>query len=328
MDFIYPLIRPLLFLLDGEFSHTITIQLLDKCPWLVRKFSFYKPVVVSGVQFKNPIGIAAGLVKNADALIALARMGVGSIEVGTVTPHWQSGNDGPRLERIISDQALVNRMGFNNKGFLIVRERLLAVRKKLQNMNVVIGVNIGKQKSTPIEEAHLDYIEGIRFFKTCADYFVLNISSPNTKDLHLLQYGNRFSDMLSKVTTYWQQIDLLNQAKPPIFIKISPVLSEKEISFIIDCCVSAGINTIIATNTLPTEQGGLSGLPLAQRSKETLTLIKKINPSIQVISSGGIMSSHEGIERFQLGASIIQLYSGLIYQGPGLIRNIAKLLDK
>ena len=326
-DFIYTkVLRPLFFLIDGEKSHDIVITALSLFPWCIRLRKCEKKVVVDGLEFRNPVMIAAGLVKNAEALYGLARLGVGAIEVGTVTPQRQVGNPKPRLFRDKKGCSLLNHMGFNNQGFLLVKERILQHRTKVAELGVKIGVNIGKQASTELDKAHIDYCKGIDFFYDCADYLVVNLSSPNTPDLTNLQIGNKMQDLLTKICSHWQEAQKRHNRKVPLMVKISPNLTPDNLLTIGRFCADK-FSAIIATNTIPTKKGGISGLPLRLPSRNTLSFLKKSIPDLSVISAGGIMTSKEAMQRLAMGAVMVQLYSGLIFSGTNLINSTLDSLE-
>lgn len=321
------IVSPLLFLIDGETSHRLVMAMLMKFPWIIRKRKYHHPVTIDGVTFNNPVGIAAGLIKDGIAIHALARLGVGFIEVGTVTPQSQQGHPRPRLFRKKKERSLVNHMGFNNPGFLIVRERVLEAKPILRELGTKIGINIGKQASTRLALAYQDYCKGLDFFYDCADYLVINISSPNTAGLTTLQQGEGVKELLRAIGTHWHSLIASRGNKVPLLVKISPHLSEEEISTIVRDCNTWQFSGIIATNTMPSAEGGISGAPLNTHSKRTLNSIKKFFPQMPVISVGGIDTPDKGIERLQSGASLVQLYSGLVYYGPTLATEILERIE-
>ena len=291
--------------------------------------------IVAGIKFPNPVGLAAGFDKNAQWVDLLSKLGFGFIEIGTVTPKPQPGNPKPRLFRLPKDKALINRMGFNNDGADVIAERLSKLDR--QKINAVIGGNIGKNKTTPNEEAIGDYLICFEKLFNYVDYFVVNVSSPNTPGLRELQEKDFLFALL-------QAVQVANQAKPnpkPVFLKISPDLHNNQVDEIISVVVETGITGIIATNTtisregLKTDletvekagEGGLSGKPLAQISHGMLWYIRNKCPKdVVLISSGGLMHAHQTKTRLDDGADLVQLYTGFIYEGPGLIKRIKKLL--
>jgi len=289
---------------------------------------------VFGLKFKNPVGLAAGFDKNAEYIEEMANFGFGFIEIGTVTPRPQPGNDKPRMFRLVSDEALINRMGFNNQGADVAAGRL----KYLKNREgVIIGGNIGKNKVTPNEEAVNDYIYCFNALYDYVDYFVVNVSSPNTPGLRDLQEKEPLMHILNS-------LQALNYAKPhpkPILLKIAPDLTDSQLDDIIEIVTTTKIAGVIATNTtisreglhsnpeLVQETGGVSGKPLTKRSTEVIRyLSEKSNQAFPIIGVGGIHSATDAIEKLDAGASLVQIYTGFIYEGPGLIGDICKSILK
>jgi len=336
------IIRPILLKFDPEAVHHFTF----KCFKLFQKSALIRSVVSAqfkvndprlerelfGLKFPNPVGLAAGLDKNAEAFDFLGSMGFGFIEIGTVTPIAQSGNPLPRLFRFINDKALINRMGFNNEGVEKVIERL---RKK--KTNVLIGGNIGKNKITPNEDATSDYIKCFDALYNYVDYFVVNVSSPNTPNLRELQDKEPLTKLLSDL----MELNRSKEKPKPILLKIAPDVNHSQLDDIIDIVKTTSIDGIVATNTTISREGlsyseneiervgagGLSGKPLRERSTEVIRYIhKKSNGSIPIIGVGGIMSKKDALEKLEAGASLIQLYTGFIYEGPALIKAINKEL--
>ena len=330
----YPLIRPLLFQLPPETSHYLTLNTLNfvqqlKLSALLFGKSIQLPTTVMGLTFPNPLGLAAGLDKNAACIQGLSALGFGFIEVGTVTPRPQLGNPKPRLFRLPHAQALINRMGFNNQGV----EQLLNNIKK-SNFQGILGINIGKNADTPLEKAVNDYFIGLTQVYPYASYIVVNISSPNTSGLRKLQYDDEFELLLS--TLKKRHVDLANRYDKyvPLVIKIAPDLTASQLESIAQKLLAYQIDGVIATNTtlsrknvehLPhaNETGGLSGEPLFKSSTEVVKqLYHYLGGDIPIIASGGIMSVEDAIEKIQAGASLLQIYTGLIYHGPSLIKEI------
>lgn len=287
---------------------------------------------VFGLTFKNPIGLAAGFDKNAEYVDELVDLGFGFIEIGTVTPKPQSGNDKPRMFRLTADEALINRMGFNNQGVDVAATRLKFLKKRSE---VIIGGNIGKNKLTPNEEAVNDYILCFDALFDVVDYFVVNVSSPNTPGLRDLQEKAPLMHILNTL----QQRNLKNGISRPILLKIAPDLTNSQLDDIIEIVTTTGIAGVIATNTtidreglrspinLTRETGGLSGKPLTKRSTEVIRyLSEKSNKAFPIIGVGGIHSAEDALEKLEAGASLVQLYTGFIYEGPGLIKRICKKL--
>lgn len=337
---IYPILKFFLFKIQPEKAHHLTFAML-RLPLVSRIASpFYQvnhPSLereVFGLHFKNPVGLAAGLDKDAIAFNQLGRLGFGFVEIGTVTPKAQPGNDQPRLFRLPKNKALINRMGFNNHGAAAAAERL----KTRNNSNLIIGGNIGKNKVTPNEEALNDYLACFHTLYPVVDYFVVNVSSPNTPNLRALQEKEPLLQLLSSL----QEENLKKDAKP-ILLKIAPDLSNAQLDDIIDIVTQSKIAGVIATNTTisrdglsyPAEKiqeigaGGLSGKPLTARSTEVIRYLKqKSHNAFPVIGVGGIHSAKDAQEKLAAGADLIQLYTGFIYEGPGLIKDINKSLIK
>ncbi len=331
------LIRPILFCFDPEKVHYFTfstIKLLSKIPGLSGLFRALYEVKdsrleteVFGLKFKNPVGLAAGFDKNAVLYKELSNFGFGFIEIGTLTPKAQDGNPKKRLFRLREDSAIINRMGFNNGG---VEEAVLRLKK---NNGVLIGGNIGKNKVTPNEEATSDYEICFEALFDYVDYFVVNVSSPNTPNLRALQDKEPLTELL-------QTLQNKNLAKPkqkPILLKIAPDLTDEQLLDIIDIVNETKIAGVIATNTTLSreglasenkiETGGLSGKPLAKRSTEVIRFLsEKSNKSFPIIGVGGIHSAEDAIEKLEAGASLVQLYTGFIYEGPALVKAINKAI--
>ena len=306
---------------------------LSRAIWDVEDHRLEKEVF--GLKFKNPVGLAAGFDKNAELINELANMGFGFIEVGTVTPLPQPGNPKPRMFRLPADGALINRMGFNNLGVDVAAERIAAYRKSeaAARQRVMIGGNIGKNKVTPNDEATSDYVKCFDRLFDVVDYFVVNVSSPNTPGLRALQEKEPLMELLNTL----QQRNLQNDISRPILLKIAPDLTEEQLDDIVEIVQTTGIAGVIATNTtisrdglvtadqLKNQAGGLSGKPLTTRSTQVISYIhQKSKGSFPIIGVGGIHSADDAIEKLQAGASLIQLYTGFIYEGPGLIGRINK----
>jgi dihydroorotate dehydrogenase len=328
-------VRPLLFSLDAETAHRFTIELLHAASNFdvaLRMLRFLqppsKPKTLFGLTFRNPIGLAAGLDKNGVALPAWAAIGFGFIEIGTVTAKAQPGNLKPRIFRLPEQQALINRLGFNNDGADVIAERFRRLRRSGRWPAVPVGVNIGKSRATPLEHATDDYLYSFRLLRNFADYIALNISSPNTPGLRELQEPQRLSELLQAIGRE------SGAARKPVFVKISPDLSSTELKALLAVCEENAVAGVIATNTtidhssIPSaldEQGGLSGPPL--REKAT-TLVREIvgKSAIPVIASGGIFDAQSAQEKFRAGAQLIQLYTGFVYRGPRLLREIMEVM--
>ena len=331
------IISPFLFLFDPEKIHTFTfflIKVFFKIPILGFIIeSFYKvksPKLVRklfGLTFENPVGIAAGFDKNATHISEFEKFGFGFIEIGTVTPKPQNGNPKKRLFRLKEDTAIINRMGFNNDGVTKIKNRL----KK--NYNVLIGGNIGKNKVTPNSQAKNDYIICFKELYNYVDYFVVNVSSPNTPGLRELQSKEFLNDLFIELN----KLRSTEPIKKPILIKISPDLSKEKILEILEVIDTNNIDGIIATNTTidypnlksknKNEKGGLSGAPLYDKSNEVISFIsKKTNGKLPIIGVGGISTPEQAVKKIEAGAHLIQLYTGIIYEGPGIVRKINKKL--
>ncbi len=333
----YKLVRKFLFLFDAEEIHELStklIKLFNFIPFL--SFLLRKCYLISdkslerelfGIKFKNPIGLAAGFDKNATLFNDFRNFGFGFIEIGTVTPLPQDGNPKKRIFRLSKDEALINRLGFNNSGVEIIKKNLN--RKK----NVIIGANIGRNSSTSNEEAHFDYIKCYNELYPYVDYFAINISSPNTKGLRDLHNKDLLEPLIKKITS-------LNYSKgnpKPILLKISPDVGFSQLDQIIELVIEYKIHGIIATNTSisregllsknKSETGGLSGKPINKRSNEIISYIsKKSNKAFPIIGAGGILSAEDAVQKVKSGADLVQLYTGFIYNGPKLIRSINKAL--
>lgn len=330
----YQVLRPLLFLNGAETAHNLTLRALRNAeriginPW---KQAFYdrQPVTVMGLTFPSRVGLAAGMDKDGECIDGFGALGFGFLELGTVTPRPQPGNPKPRLFRIPSKQAIINRMGFNNKGAAHLVEQIQRAR-----FRGIIGVNIGKNKDTPLENAHEDYLACLTQVYGCADYIAVNVSSPNTAGLRSLQaadYLRRLLELLLQQRSILQQE---HQRFVPIAVKLAPDLSDDELASIVGVLNESGIDGVIATNTtiskdevasLPhgNEQGGLSGRPLTQQAQQILYAVRSLlSSTIPVIAVGGIMNGTDAQERVKAGAALVQLYTGLIYRGPQLVREV------
>lgn len=331
------LIRPLLFLFDPEEVHHFTFSLLkfiQKFPFVPALFrqtyAVKNPALereVFGIKFPNPVGLAAGFDKDAKLYKELANLGFGFIEIGTVTPKPQPGNEKKRLFRLKKDAAIINRMGFNNKGAWEAAKRL---RK---NKKILIGGNIGKNKMTPNEQATHDYEICFEALYSVVDYFVVNVSSPNTPNLRELQDKKPLMELLQTL----QERNLKKPEPRPILLKIAPDLTDDQLWDIIEIVQTTQIAGVIATNTTISrenlksenqkETGGLSGKPLAKRSTEVIRFLsEKSGKSFPIIGVGGIHSPEDALEKLEAGASLIQIYTGFIYEGPGLIRRINRAI--
>ena len=329
----YSLVRKFIFSMQPESAHEFTIKALKMAGKL--PFPIFptpdNPVEVMGLKFKNPIGLAAGADKNGEAIDGFGKLGFGFIEVGTVTPLAQDGNPKPRQFRILEAEGIINRNGFNNLGVDVLVENVKRVK-----YDGILGINIGKNAVTPIENALDDYQICLRKVYEYADYITVNISSPNTKNLRSLQYGEALDKLLSGLKAEQARLSQKFQQYKPLVLKIAPDLTEEEIASVADSLIRHRIDGVIAGNTtlsretvaglINAEQvGGLSGKPLnALSTKLIMRLAKELNGALPIIGSGGIHSLASGQEKIDAGAKLLQVYSGLIYEGPGLIQTLAK----
>ncbi|MDG3088092.1 quinone-dependent dihydroorotate dehydrogenase [Vibrio hannami] len=335
---LYRLARTGLFQLDAEKAHDLAIDNFKRfqgtpVDLFYRQNLPVREVECMGLTFKNPVGLAAGLDKNAECIDAFGAMGFGFVEVGTVTPRPQPGNDKPRLFRITEAEALINRMGFNNKGVDVLVENV-----KRSNYDGIIGINIGKNKDTPIENGSEDYLICMEKTYEHAGYIAVNISSPNTPGLRTLQYGEALDSLLSDLKVKQAELEKKFGKYVPLALKIAPDLSDEEIVQICDSLVRYKIDGVIATNTTldrsivkgmkyAEETGGLSGRPLQSRSTEVIRLVHdELGDKLPIIGVGGIDSYVSAKEKMMAGAKLVQVYSGFIYHGPGLVRDIVKNL--
>ena len=330
---LYSLVRPILFSLDPELAHDVSLDMLQLFHRFLPRQRFEKPVRVMGLDFPNPVGLAAGLDKNADYLDGLGRLGFGFIEVGSVTPKAQPGNPQPRIFRLARKQCLVNRMGFNNDGV----DRLLQNVGDRQH-DFVLGINIGKNLSTPVEGALADYCLGFEKVYDRADYITINISSPNTPGLRDLQNEAALDELLSAIGELRMKLEDRHQLRKPLALKLSPDLARDAIKPTAEILRRHAIDALILTNTtisrdgvedqpFADEAGGLSGLALRDRSRQLLEdFYAELGDDLPIISVGGIDSAEEAGLRLELGAKLVQLYTGLIYRGPGLVGEIARSL--
>ena len=331
------LIKPILFLFDPEWVHHTVFYLLKvihRIPGmgnLIRSFYHLKDQRLErklfGLTFPNPVGLAAGFDKDANLYQELSNFGFGFIEIGTLTPKPQPGNPKKRLFRLPEDDGLINRMGFNNQG---VEE---AIKRLKKNKGVLIGGNIGKNKTTPNDEAVSDYVECFEALFPHIDYFVVNVSSPNTPNLRALQHKEPLQHLLQTL----KDLNLKRTSPKPILLKIAPDLTDDQLLDIIDIVTTVKIDGVIASNTTlsreklissnRSEMGGLSGKPVAERSTEVIRfLYEKSNNAFPIIGVGGIHSSEDAINKLNAGASLIQLYTGFVYEGPGVIKKINKAI--
>lgn len=332
----YTLLRPLLFKLEPEFAHRITFGVIEQISQLglLKSVSIScQPRNVMGLMFPNPIGLAAGLDKNGEHLDALATLGFGFIEIGTVTPRPQPGNPAPRIFRVPEANAIINRLGFNNQGVEQLVENI-----KRSNYQGILGINIGKNFDTPLEKAIDDYLIGLQKVYCHASYVTVNISSPNTKDLRQLQAADALDQLLGELKSEQAKLAQIHGKYVPMLVKIAPDLDQNQIESIARLLLKHCVDGVIATNTtisrigiehlsLAQVSGGLSGAPLTQRATAIIRQLHHfLQDAIPIIGVGGILSAGDAQDKLSSGASLIQLYTGLIYRGPGLIKEIAKTI--
>jgi dihydroorotate dehydrogenase len=328
----YLTLKRLLFSLDPEIAHDVSLWalgLLDIVPemahWRAKGvLDTRHAITVASVSFPGPVGLAAGLDKNAKAVLGFSSLGFHFLEVGTVTPRPQPGNEKPRLFRLLEDESIINRFGFNNEGQAAMAARL----RELPFRNIPLGVNLGKNKDTPLESAEEDYVSGARLLGPLADYLVINLSSPNTPGLRTLQNPK-------SVLSLSQRVKAASPATP-VFLKISPDLSAGELDELVDVILEAKLDALICTNTtlernvlseFKSESGGLSGRPLFQKSTHVLRQVfSRSQGRLPLVGVGGIFSGEDAWQKICAGASLVQLYSGFIYRGPALIREINNTL--
>ena len=337
---LYPLVRPALFSLDAETAHHLTLNALVRLqrlglPLSASPAASVAPIRVMGLDFPTPVGLAAGLDKNGEYIDALGALGFGFLEIGTVTPRPQPGNARPRLFRLPRAQALINRMGFNNHGV----DALIA-HVKAARYDGVLGINIGKNFDTPIEQATEDYLIGLRKVYPYATYVTVNISSPNTANLRDLQQDTQLNQLLARLKEEQHTLQRAHQRYVPLVVKIAPDMTEEAIAAVAECLLAHEVDGVIATNTTVSrdgvtglrfgdEAGGLSGAPLTGRATEVVAqLYACVGDRIAIIASGGVMSLADAQTKLAAGASLVQVYSGLIYRGPALIRELTEGLSQ
>lgn len=337
----YSFFRPVLFALDPERAHHAAFAALDAqaALGLARVWAGHlpasKPIAVMGLSFPNPVGLAAGLDKDAKHLRGLAQLGFGFIEVGTLTPKPQPGNPTPRMFRLVEHEALINRLGFNNGGVEDAVKRL-----QCRDVRVPVGVNIGKNAVTPIERAADDYLIAMRAVYATADYITVNISSPNTKNLRDLQAPDSVAALVATLTREGEKLAKLHGKRKPVAVKIAPDLDDAIIPEVVAAIIDAGADAIISSNTtisrdgvsqhpLAKETGGLSGAPLTARADAVLEkVVKAASGRVPIIGVGGIMSVADARRKLDIGASLIQIYTGMLYRGPGFVGELVRGLAK
>jgi len=361
----YPFFRSLLFRLDPEQAHALTLAALrvtgalPPLNWTIEQI--YKtpdqPVEAFGLIFKNPVGLAAGYDKDGVAIRGLAALGFGHIEIGTVTPRPQPGNPKPRIFRLLKDDAVINRMGFPSRGAEFVQnklnpslragliERIIGIQPRNKKRNVksinkggiILGVNLGKNKDTPNEEAVFDYLALLENFAPYADYLTVNVSSPNTAGLRQLQRRDALESLLTQLHAQRQLEEKKLEKKLPLLVKLAPDLAASELDDAIDVIIRTRMDGVIAVNTTlareglrlsyQNESGGLSGSPLRARSEAVLhQIVKRVNNKIPIVSAGGILNPDDAKRRLDNGAALVQIYTGLIYRGPGFVKEIMRAL--
>lgn len=335
---LYPLLRSVAFRFDPEFAHGMGMTFLklthrrDRPHWLAGSVPAC-PVRVMGLDFPNPVGLAAGLDKNGEYIDPLGALGFGFLELGTVTPRPQPGNPRPRLFRILSREAIINRMGFNNKGIDHLVEQVQRARYK-----GIIGINIGKNADTPIENAADDYLKGLRMAYPHADYIAINISSPNTKNLRTLQEGDSLARLLESLRNEQDTLATAHGHRVPLALKLAPDLNDDQLQEAARLLLHYSFDAVIATNTTlardavqgckhASEAGGLSGAPLRARSVEVIRALHSLlGGKIPIIGVGGIFSGDDAQEKLNAGARLVQIFTGFIYRGPTLVADIVRKL--
>ena len=337
---LYRLMRSLMFQLDAEKSHNLGLKGLNVLEMsglssLLHPKLVATPVTVMGLKFPNAVGLAAGLDKNGDYIEALAGIGFGFIEIGTVTPRPQAGNPQPRLFRLPEAEAIINRMGFNNLGVDHLIEQV-----KVAQIDAVLGINIGKNFDTPVDKAVDDYLIGLEKVYPHADYVTINISSPNTPGLRSLQFGESLNELLDALKEQQAKLQQQYDRYVPMAVKVAPDLENEEVAELAQAFAQFEIDAVIATNTTMSRQGvealqfgdeagGLSGRPVLEKSTEIVRLFRNELPEqLPIIAAGGIMSGDDAVKKLDAGANLVQIYSGLIYHGPKLISEIVKTIEK
>lgn len=331
----YSLLRPALFTMDPERAHDLTLASMSALGKALGPGALpeVKPVERMGLRFANPIGLAAGLDKDATAFNGLARFGFGFIEVGTVTPLAQPGNPKPRMFRLPAANAVINRMGFNNHGLDALLSRVAG-----RQYSGVLGINLGKNKDTPAAQASSDYVKGLEAVHKAADYVTVNLSSPNTPGLRDLQLGAALDELLNTLSEARKRLADRDGLSTPLLVKLAPDLADDDLNEMADQLVAGGVDGIIATNTTilrdavagqqhADEAGGLSGAPVYSRALDVIGKLRsRVGPEVTLVGVGGIDSPEKANERLAAGADLIQLYTGLIYQGPGLVKRCLRAL--
>ena len=339
----YAFARPFLFGMDAEAAHELTMDMLARgqrtpLQWAWCNETVRDPVQLAGLTFPNRVGLAAGLDKNARCIDALAAMGFGFVEVGTVTPKPQPGNPKPRMFRIPQKRALINRLGFNNEGLDAFIANVRRSQTRAQGKPLLLGLNIGKNATTPIEDATRDYLQCLEGVYPHADYVTVNISSPNTQNLRSLQSDEALDALLSDLAAHREKLTATHGRRVPLFVKIAPDLDEAQVSVIAATLQRHSMDGVIATNTtiardavqgLPhaNETGGLSGAPVFEASNAVIRQLRAaLGPKFPIIGVGGILSAEDAVAKVRAGADVVQIYTGLIYEGPSLVSRAARAL--
>ncbi|WP_043007628.1 quinone-dependent dihydroorotate dehydrogenase [Comamonas testosteroni] len=339
----YSLTRPILFGMDPEAAHDLTMNLMAKGQNTLLQKAWARPLIsdpieLAGLKFPNRVGMAAGLDKNARCIDALAAMGFGFVEVGTVTPRPQPGNPKPRMFRIPEKNALINRLGFNNEGLDAFLANVRRSQVRANGGAMLLGLNIGKNATTPIEEATSDYIKALDGVYPHADYVTVNISSPNTKNLRALQSDEALDALLGAVANRREQLSSQHGKRTPVFVKIAPDLDEEQVGVIAATLERHGMDGVIATNTTISrdavkglqhaeETGGLSGAPVLEASNQIIRQLRSaLGSRFPIIGVGGILSGADAVSKIRAGADVVQIYSGLIYRGPDLVTEAAQAI--
>ncbi len=342
----YALARPFLFGLDAEAAHELTMDMLARgqrtpLQWAWCNDTVDDPVELAGLTFPNRVGMAAGLDKNARCIDALGAMGFGFVEVGTVTPKAQPGNPKPRMFRLPQARALINRLGFNNEGLdaFLHNVQQAQFRKQHRKHRMLLGLNIGKNATTPIESATTDYLICLDGVYPHADYVTVNISSPNTQNLRALQGDAALDALLGAVAERREALATQHARRVPVFVKIAPDLDESQVAVIAGTLLRHGMDGVIATNTTISraavkglryaeETGGLSGAPVLEASNQVIRQLRAaLGSEFPIIGVGGVMSAEDAVSKIRAGANVVQIYTGLIYEGPALVANAAKAIQ-
>ena len=342
----YALTRPFLFGMDAEAAHELTMDMLARgqrtpLQWAWCNETVNDPITLAGLQFPNRVGMAAGLDKNARCIDALGAMGFGFVEVGTVTPKAQPGNPKPRMFRLPQARALINRLGFNNEGLEAFLRNVQQAQFRKQNRQqhpMLLGLNIGKNATTPIENATSDYLICLEGVYPHADYVTVNISSPNTQNLRALQSDAALDALLGAIAERREALATQHQRRVPVFVKIAPDLDEAQVAVIAATLQRHGMDGVIATNTTISraavqgmrhaeETGGLSGAPVLEASNQVIRQLRAaLGSGFPIIGVGGILSADDAVSKIRAGADVVQIYTGLIYEGPALVTKAAKAI--